>query len=112
MTHLGDGGTTAVAGDAASGIGGPTGAAAPGAPGSRSLDRLPVGTGATVVRIEAAHRDELAVEGLRPGTRIDLAAAAPLGGPLVVSVGRARVAVARSVARTIHVTPASTGPDR
>lgn len=77
----------------------------------RPLDHLPVGTGATVVRIEPAHVDELATEGLRPGVRIGIDAAAPLGGPLVVSVGRARVALARAVAKTILVEP-TPGLDR
>lgn len=112
QAHLGGGAAAEVAGDATSATGDPTGGVPPEAAASRPLDQLPVGAGATVVRIETVHRDELAVEGLRPGTRIDVAAAAPLGGPLVVSVGRARVAVARSVARTIHVAPAPTRRDR
>jgi Fe2+ transport system protein FeoA len=67
------------------------------------LDHLPVGGGGRVVSVGPAFRDELAGEGVRPGADLSVSAAAPFGGPLVVLVGQARVALARSVAGTVHV---------
>ena len=67
------------------------------------LDRIPIGTGGRVVSVGAAFREELAGEGIRPGVEVSVSAAAPFGGPVVVIVGRARVALARSVARTVDV---------
>ncbi len=71
-----------------------------------TLDRVATGSGAWVLSVGSDHRDELSAEGLRPGVRVDVDSAAPLGGPLVVSVGRARVALARAVARTVVVSQA------
>jgi Fe2+ transport system protein FeoA len=51
-----------------------------------------------------AHRADLAHEGVRAGVHLSVSSAAPFGGPLVLQVGHARVAVARSVARTVDVT--------
>jgi Fe2+ transport system protein FeoA len=70
---------------------------------SLALDALPVGRDATVVSIGAGHDCDLAMEGLAPGMTVTIAARTPLGGPLVVGVGRARIAVARSVAAQISV---------
>ena len=67
-----------------------------------TLDALPVGRPARVVSIDGDDQD-LALEGLLPGTAVAVASRAPLGGPLVVGVGRARVAVARSVAARVLV---------
>jgi Fe2+ transport system protein FeoA len=58
-----------------------------------------------VTAVGDAFREELVVEGIAEGSVIAVASAAPFGGPLVVRVGPARVAVARSVARTILVEP-------
>ena len=68
-----------------------------------TLDALPVGRPAWVVSIEGDHDADLALEGLLPGTAIAVASRSPLGGPLVVGIGRARVAVARSVASRVSV---------
>jgi oxygen-dependent protoporphyrinogen oxidase len=70
-----------------------------------SLDALPVGRVARVVSIEGDHDADLALEGLLPGTAIAITSRAPLGGPLVVGIGRSRVAVARSLAARISVEP-------
>lgn len=79
---------------------------ATGEPVATPLDRLPIGTGGRVVSVGAAFREELAGEGIRPGADLTVSAAAPFGGPLVVLVGRARVALARSVAGTVDVSVA------
>jgi oxygen-dependent protoporphyrinogen oxidase len=70
------------------------------------LDRFPVGSGGRVVSVGAAFREELAGEGIRPGADLTVSAAPIFGGPLVVLVGRARVALARSVAGTVDVSVA------
>ena len=72
------------------------------------LDRL---AGATpnrrlrVVAVEPDHEAALAQEGLRVGVEIALERRLGLGGPLIVRLGRTRLALARSVAATIHVAP-------
>jgi Fe2+ transport system protein FeoA len=70
-----------------------------------TLDALPVGREARVVSIDGDHDADLALEGLLPGTAIAVSSRSPLGGPLVVGIGRSRVAVARSVASRISVEP-------
>ena len=68
-----------------------------------TLDALPVGQSARVVAIDGEHHADLALEGLLPGTTVSVSSRSPLGGPLVVGIGRARVAVARSVASQVAV---------
>ena len=75
-----------------------------------ALDRIPVGARGRVASVGADHRAELAREGLRAGTDLSVASAAPFGGPLVLRVGRARVALARSVARSVEVSVAGERP--
>ena len=72
-----------------------------------TLDALSVGASATVALVGAEHAFQLAREGIAPGCRLAVEASAPFGGPLIVRVGRARVAVARRVARSIEL---ETGP--
>jgi Fe2+ transport system protein FeoA len=63
-----------------------------------------------VVALPAAAAADLVDEGLVSGTVVTVGARAPFGGPLLLEVGRARVAVSRSVASGILVEPA--GIDR
>jgi Fe2+ transport system protein FeoA len=75
------------------------------------LDRLDPGDGGRVATVGPAHRAELAREGIQPGATLAVASAAPFGGPLVLQVGRARVALARSVAGTVEIQAArGSGP--
>ncbi len=67
------------------------------------LDQVAVGLGGRVVSVGPAHRADLAHEGVRAGVHLSVTSAAPFGGPLVLRVGHARVALARSVARTVEV---------
>jgi Fe2+ transport system protein FeoA len=60
-----------------------------------------------VIRIDGPARGELEREGLIPGSRVVLAARSPLGGPLVVHVGRTRLALATAVARHVETGPAT-----
>jgi Fe2+ transport system protein FeoA len=69
------------------------------------LDRIPVEVEARVVDVTPAHRSELAGEGLRVGRTIRVTGRAPFGGPVLLMVGRARLAVSRSVAAGILVEP-------
>jgi oxygen-dependent protoporphyrinogen oxidase len=73
------------------------------APRGLTLATLPVGRAARVVSITGSHDADLALEGLLPGTAVAVASRSPLGGPLVVGIGRARIAVARSVASKVAV---------
>ena len=74
------------------------------------LHRIAPGSGGRVASVGAAHRAELAREGVRPGADLSVSAAAPFDGPLVLRIGRARVALARSVAATVNVTPRAGSP--
>jgi oxygen-dependent protoporphyrinogen oxidase len=76
--------------------------AAPAAP-TRTLAELPDRTPATVEAIAGSDAAELAFEGIGPGSRVEITTRAPLGGPLVVRAGRARVAMPRRVAGAVTV---------
>jgi len=69
------------------------------------LARLGPGVPARVVAVEPADAARLAAEGLHPGDAVEVEAYLPMGGPVVVRVGRARLAVARKVAAGILVVP-------
>ena len=65
---------------------------------SCALADAPVDEPRVVTRIDGPAREELEREGLTPGARVVVAARSPLGGPLLVRLGRARLALAASVA--------------
>jgi len=67
------------------------------------LSRLPVGGRSRVVTVPPEDADRLAAEGLHRGDALEVEAILPLGGPVVVRLGRARVAIARRVAAGILV---------
>ena len=78
-----------------------------------ALVDLVAGSRARVVSVPDRDADRLAAEGLQPGGELELEALLPLGGPIVVRIGRARVALARQVAAAIAVEPRSPrAPDR
>jgi Fe2+ transport system protein FeoA len=74
-----------------------------------TLDSLAAGATGVVAAIGREHASQLAREGIAPGSRLAIEAAAPFGGPLIVRVGRARVALARRVARTVELCPEPAG---
>lgn len=76
------------------------------APPSIPLSHLPAGARTRVVAVPGADADRLAAEGLHRGDTVEVEAVLPLGGPVVVRLGRARVAIARQVAGRILVEPA------
>jgi Fe2+ transport system protein FeoA len=67
------------------------------------LARLPVGVRSRVVAVPPEDAERLAAEGLHRGDTLEVEAMLPLGGPVVLRLGRARVAVARRVAAVILV---------
>jgi Fe2+ transport system protein FeoA len=70
---------------------------------------LEAGAPARVVAVGPADVDRLAAEGLHLGERLEVEVRLPLGGPVVVRVGRARIAIARAVAAGILVDPEQVG---
>ena len=62
------------------------------------LSRVPTGSRCRITSVEATIRGDLGREGLLPGTEVAVIARTPLGGPLVVEVGRARIALSCAVA--------------
>lgn len=57
-----------------------------------------------VVAVGPDHEPALAQEGLREGAEISVERRLALGGPMIVRLGRTRLALARSVATTVLVT--------
>lgn len=74
------------------------------------LSRVPVGWRRVVVDVEGPDHAELAREGIHAGSVVVVAARTPLGGPLVVEIGRSRVALSSAVASRV-VTRAFTPSD-
>ena len=68
-----------------------------------TLDALGPGAQGQVVRIDPALQAELVQHGLIEGAVVRLESRAPFGGPVVVGVGRARLAIGRELARAIRV---------
>ncbi len=70
------------------------------------LDRFKPGMAGTIARIEPEEGEllrYLAVLGLIPQARLEVAEVAPFGGPLLIRVGRAAYALGRDVASKIFV---------
>ena len=74
-----------------------------------ALGHLDLARPARVVGVPAADAERLAAEGIRPGDVVEIEARLPLGGPVVVRLGRARVALARRIASAILVDPEDPG---
>jgi len=70
-----------------------------------SLADLDAGVVARVVDVPPAEVDRLAAEGLHRGDVVEVETRLPLGGPVIVRLGRARVALARGVAAQVVVAP-------
>lgn len=73
--------------------------------GTCSLSDLGRGLPASVVEVDPDQAARLAALGLRRGTVLSVEQDAPLGGPRIVRIGTARLALARAVTRAIHVRP-------
>ncbi|MEO5964706.1 MAG: FeoA family protein [Candidatus Limnocylindrales bacterium] len=72
-----------------------------------SLAHVPVGWRRRVVAVDEPARAELEREGLLPGTVVVVTSRTPLGGPVVVELGRARLALSASVAAQVGTAPYS-----
>ena len=70
-----------------------------------SLAHAPIGWRRRVVSVHDTARAELEREGLLPGAVVVGTARTPLGGPVVVELGRARLALSASVARLVATEP-------
>jgi len=68
-----------------------------------TLDRLEAGSGGRVVAVGPDHAGELLREGILPGTYLGVRGIAPIGGPVIVELGQATVAVARPIAATVRI---------
>jgi Fe2+ transport system protein FeoA len=68
-----------------------------------TLDRVPAGCGGRVVAVGSAHAVDLLHEGILPGTHLRLRTVAPVGGPVIVELGRATLAIARPIAATVRI---------
>jgi len=79
----------------------------------QTLDRLPVGTMASIHSVAGVHAAELAREGLTAGAYVRVRSHAPWGGPVIVEVAGAGVAATVALSRAIaaYVTVASVDPD-
>ena len=59
-----------------------------------------------VVDVGQDDRGTFLVHGIRPGVRLAVEGDAPFGGPRLVRIGDRRLAIDRSLSRSIHVAPA------
>ena len=75
-----------------------------------SLDALRPGSTARVSAVGTAHAGDLAQHGVVAGAIVRIESRAPFGGPLVVTIGRARLAIGAAVARSILVDAAGLPP--
>ena len=79
-------------------------AAAP-APAPATLAAARVGARLRVATVDPAHAHELAREGVLPGAILEVASRTPLGGPVIVVLGRVRLALSAHVAAGIAGEP-------
>lgn len=68
-----------------------------------TLADLPIGVPARVVSLDPSRQTSLASHGIHPGVIVEVEDDAPFGGPRIVHLGFARLAIARAVARAIRV---------
>jgi len=67
------------------------------------LSRAAVGCRGVVASVEGPARAELEREGVLPGSLVLVTGRTPLGGPVIVDLGRARLAVSANVAAQVLV---------
>ena len=69
------------------------------------LSRVAVGWRRVVHDVVGPDRAELEREGVLPGSVVVVTARTPLGGPVIVELGRARLALSTSVAAQVATRP-------
>ena len=72
---------------------------------SRALATARVGTRLRVTTVAERHADELAREGILPGADLRVVSRTPLGGPVIVALGRVRLELSAEVAAAIAWEP-------
>jgi Fe2+ transport system protein FeoA len=77
----------------------------PAAP-AKTLAAARVGDRLRVTSVDDAEASELTREGLLPGAILVVASRTPLGGPVIVTLGRVRLALSAHVADAVRVEPA------
>jgi Fe2+ transport system protein FeoA len=82
------------------------------APPDFSLADLPIGVPGRIVAIDRVAAERLAAHGFRPGAALRVEQRAPFGGPRIVRLGSARIAIATVIARSIRVRPETPPPPR
>ena len=70
-----------------------------------SLAQVPVGWRRRIISVEDSARHELEREGILPGAVVVVTARTPIGGPVIVELGRARLALSAAVARLVATEP-------
>jgi len=78
---------------------------------SLPITKAPVGWRLVITGIDGPDRPELEREGVLTGSVVVVAARTPLGGPLVVELGRARLALSARVAEQIKTRPFTPSDD-
>ena len=68
------------------------------------LSRAAVGEPRVVTRVAGPARDELEREGLLPGSCVSVIGRTPLGGPVIVQLGRTRLALSMNIAAQVVTT--------
>jgi Fe2+ transport system protein FeoA len=66
-----------------------------------SLSCAHVGARLRVTSIGTVHAEELVREGILPGAVVRVASRTPLGGPVIVGLGRVRLALSADVAADV-----------
>ena len=84
---------------------------APGVDPLLPLSRAPVGWRRVITGVSGPDQPELEREGVFPGGVVVVAARTPLGGPLVVELGRARLALSAKVAAQVETRPFTTADE-
>ena len=74
------------------------------------LSLAAVGASRVISGVHGPARDELGREGLLPGSVVVVRARTPLGGPIVVELGRTRLALSADVAGGVMTTAAPVAP--
>lgn len=69
------------------------------------LSRAPVGWRRVIADVDGPDRHELEREGVLPGRVVVVTARTPLGGPVIVELGRARIALSTRVAAQVATRP-------
>ena len=79
-------------------------------PAAVSLHSLAIGRSALILQVPASVAGALDADGIAPGEIVEIETRQPFGGPVVVRVGHARVALALRIARAILVEPVLADP--